>query len=243
MPGRRATLPALHHDAADAGQRHAQALALLGSEIRDPPRFLGALSGLHSLALTLGDGGDAVARCPALQQLDLRHGPMRTDQRLVLLQSSRHSGRMARAGMCTGWPQARWHGRCSARSWPAPHTDALPCCRLPRAPGLGFLAALTQLTLLDLGRSIVHDFAAVEECPSLCTLVIGGRQPMRLPSLLRLPALQVGHAAGLRPDLSTCHGRHGADRLCLCRWSVAVRSGPGMSPGRQEGAQVAQGRR
>ena len=40
--------------------------------MREVPRFLAALSGLHSLALTLGEGGDALALCPALQRLDLR---------------------------------------------------------------------------------------------------------------------------------------------------------------------------
>ena len=57
--------------------------------------------------------------------------------------------------------------------------------------GLGFLEHLHHLTLLDLSKTIVNDFGPVEACPSLRQLVIGGRQPMRLPSMTRVPNLQV----------------------------------------------------
>lgn len=56
---------------------------------------------------------------------------------------------------------------------------------------LGFVKHLTHLTLLDLSKTMVSDFTPVESCPSLRRLVIGGRQPMRLPSMCKLPDLQV----------------------------------------------------
>ena len=66
---------------------------------------------------------------------------------------------------------------------------------------LGFVQHLAGLTLLDLSRTTVGDFTPVEACPSLRRLVIGGRQPMRLPSMCKLPGLQVGSHTCIGADL------------------------------------------
>ena len=72
---------------------------------------------------------------------------------------------------------------------------------------LGFVQHVARLTLLDLSRTTVGDFTPVECCPSLRKLIIGGRQPMRLPSMCKLPGLQVGQVSynGPQKHVPTFH--------------------------------------
>ena len=66
----------------------------------------------------------------------------------------------------------------------------------------------------------------LQKCPSLRKLVIGGRQPMRLPSLSACPSLQVCLLVCVQLYMQSARRLRGV--LAACRWSAAAHSARGM---------------